>query len=199
MIYADNFLCLSFENFDCRYNKPVLDFSVDFAQKKSGTIETFLEFLKRPKSKKNINLDFNVSVDLSPDVCRYWYTGHENEVTRNGPDKYDLRTVGFWFSDDQKNDIATTGFQIYEQLKMDMALPNCLGIHDLVAIRDKGFDVFCQLFSGTNPVGFGTIVTVGHSENLFVPYLIGGCRKVIIGWENLETLLSKKHPVLLFP
>ncbi len=143
-------------------------------------------------------LNFIVHVDcaVSPSYPDFVKKIMHPDLELTGPAEYDMQTLGLLLHNDQKSGY-TTGNKIYERLKKDKALNDCLGLTDLLAIQAKGIKVFRSLFAGKAVFGWKSVV---QSTNgiLLVPYLIGDGGRVVLNWRWLGSYWNSNNPALRF-
>ncbi len=160
-------------------------------------VEKFLrgELVVQPVIEK---LDFIVSVDRNNEMS---YPGwiekviHEN-MKKNGPNKYDVRSLELLLHENQKNGLISTK-EIYEYIQEKNILENCLGLSDLLAIQKKGIIVFNTIFQGKSVIGWRSIAKNSIGGDMRFPYLIEkeGEVKLIWGWPGF---LGLQNPIFFF-
>lgn len=154
-------------------------------KEKTVMIESTIDFLiKVDRSKKPSYPDWKKKV-LHPDL------------ELSGPVEFDLKNdVSLWLHENQKTGYAT-GNQIYDQLKKDDLLKDCLNLADLVAIQEKGIEVFRSLYKGKAVFGWKSVVE--HTDGrLSVPFLIVGGGKIVLTWNWLDNDWNSDDPALRF-
>jgi hypothetical protein len=105
------------------------------------------------------------------------------ELELTGPAEYDFNEIGLRILD-KKNREDLSGLAIYTRLKKENALANCLGLGDLLAIQEKGIDVFRKHFARKAVFGFKSVVS--DKEGYFcVPYLVQDSGMVVLSWHKL--------------
>jgi hypothetical protein len=118
------------------------------------------------------------------------------ELELTGPMDYNLKTqVELWIHPNQEFKFAT-GHEIYEKLKSDEALNDCLSLVDLLDIQAKGISLFRKIFSGKSVFAWKS-VTEGEKYNA-VPYLFEDFNDVVLDWKCLDNEWFYHHPALRF-
>ncbi len=107
------------------------------------------------------------------------------ELELSGPNEFDLQKLNLWL----KKTSYVTGNQIYDQLKKDDLLKDSLNLADLLAIQEKGIEVFRSLYKGKAVFGWKSVVEDTHGY-LRVPYLIEFDGKVVLDWDWLGSRWS---------
>lgn len=125
-----------------------------------------------------------VRVDRSVRPCYpEWVTKVRHpELEAAGPTEYDLMTIKCWLHDGQKNDIQMHGDQIYEFLKSNNMLVDCLDIRDGQEIQKKGKTIFREFFGGKSLFLWKSVVE--FEGDLRVPAIPYG-NEGIIWWVYL--------------
>lgn len=140
---------------------------------KPRELQTFLSGLSssRPAPAPEPLLDSFVCVHDSRRVFHPGWvrTFLHPELQATSPAEYDLSTTKLWLHDGQKCG-AVTGNTIYDQLKKDNALTECLGFYDLVAIAAKGVVVFHSFYANKAVFGWRSVV-LSQDDELRVPFL----------------------------
>lgn len=141
------------------------------------------------------NMDYLIKLDRSrkpiyPDwVERIVYPEYE----LSGPNEFDLKNVERWLHKQQKVEIGVAGYQIYDQLQNGNLLKDCLNLADLLAIQEKGTELFQYLYKDCMVFGWKSIAE-HPSETLFVPSLDQNLK---IHWDRLESEFKFNHPALM--
>jgi len=116
------------------------------------------------------------------------------ELEGHGPDEYDLVGVQQWLLEKQKTDVVT-GNAIYEHLKSNSMLENCLGLRDLQAIQKLGIEVFRKHFAGKAVFGWKSVVR-DRDGCLLAPYLFELGGTVGLYWRWLDLGWIADYPAL---
>ncbi len=144
-------------------------------------------------------LDFIVKVDRSvkilyPDWMKKLM---HHKLENTGPVEYDLsKQVELWLHKDQKNHVVS-GNIIYDFLKTNKLLENCLNLQDGLAIQQKGIKVFCKLFQEKAVFLWKSVVRNQHSD-ILVPYLIKISDNVVLHWRLLDNRWDSNNPAFRF-
>lgn len=105
------------------------------------------------------------------------------EFELSGPTEFDLqKDVNLWLHEDQKIG-SVIGNKIYNQLKKDDLLKDCLNLVDLLAIQEKGIEIFRTLYKGKAVFAWKSIVESTY-RYLHVPCLIESDCKVVLRWPS---------------
>lgn len=108
------------------------------------------------------------------------------DLEREGPRKYDISQIKQWLHPKQIAGKSIDGNEIHEFLVKQGVLFMCLGLSDLLAIREKGQPLFEFHFDHKLVIGWRSIVE--HKDGkLRVPYLEGKGTLVILQWMTLDT------------
>jgi hypothetical protein len=163
-------------------------------------IETFFAMERKPMETR----DFAVRVPRST-ILTYpeWLVGFQhNDLYFVGPREYNLVELSCWLHPAQRSG-EVSGELIYSHLKETNALPNCIGLADLLAIQEKGIAVFrvlrlvfrCEVLPGWRSVG------VDKEGNLHVPFLCENNKgNILLFWQRVDNLkYSSVSPAFLFP
>jgi hypothetical protein len=118
------------------------------------------------------------------------------ELGQSGSPEYDLRSIQLWYHENQKYKSAT-GHQIYLELDGKNALNDCLELADLLAIKAKGFEVFCSQFIGKEVCAWKSVVQRSDGS-LHVPCLNVSYSKVALYWRCLDGYFKSGSPALRF-
>ncbi|MCC7160312.1 hypothetical protein IT399_01095 [Candidatus Nomurabacteria bacterium] len=118
------------------------------------------------------------------------------ELELTGPAEFDVANLEQWIHPEQVNG-WTTGQVIYDHLKANNMLADCLGLADLLAIQAKGLDFFHKYFDGKSPFGWKGAVRHRYGP-LFVPFLFELAGEVVLYWRWLDGLWSADGPALRF-
>ncbi len=153
-------------------------------KEKSVMVESTIDFLiKVDRSKKPTYPDWVKKV-IHP------------EFELSGPTEFDLKNVSLWLHEDQKT-VYTTGNKIYQQLKKDDLLKDCLNLADLLAIQEKGIETFRNLYKGKAVFGWKSVVEFTYGY-LYVPCLIEHGGGVVLHWRWLDNYWYSDYPALRF-
>lgn len=139
-----------------------------------------------------IHVDRSLSPMYPPWVEKVMYP----ELEHAGPAEYDIREVGLWLHNDQKNGGLVSGHLVYQHLKDTDMLKDCLGLRDFEEIHQIGAPLYREYFGDNVLFGWKSIVE-GCSGGLLVtkvPYLCGGGRWVTMCWHRLGGGLSNLNP-----
>lgn len=185
-----NFVGLSLEQIEY-YEKNLDQISVALAR-------GFVVEKPEPELAHEPSLDCIIKVDRSvKPVYEKWVKRvMHSELELTGPTEYDLRTLELSMSHNQKIGI-TSGHIIYDELKKDNLLEDCLGLTDLLSIRAKGIKVFREFFAGKAVFAWKSVVK-NQGANLHVPFLIESRGRVTLGWRCLDYGWSFNSPALRF-
>jgi hypothetical protein len=144
--------------------------------------------------------DFVVDVDRSkrvivPEGCTLLF----HELERTGPPKYDLRIVEHWLHEQQKLS-RVSGKTIFDYLESGNMLQSCLGWQDGCAIKEKGVEVFRELFGRSAVVFLWKTVIRNVQGNLGVSCLLESDSELKMDWYWLEGFhWGATNPALRFP
>ncbi len=155
-------------------------------------IKKFCDTLKRGEP----NFIVRVNRSVKPTYPDWMKKLMHPEMELLGPAEYDLSTVELWLHDDQKDGIVT-GNAIYEKLKKDKAIADCLGLADLLAIQSQGITVFRKFFAGKAVFGWKSVVQ-NSDGGLSAPYLIESDGEVVLSWFWLGLDWNSYDPALRF-
>ncbi|MES2023874.1 MAG: hypothetical protein V4439_04275 [Patescibacteria group bacterium] len=141
-------------------------------------------------------MNFIVSINRStkPDYIFFIRELRHPELECSGPETYDLSLLGFWYN---KNRIVK-GKTIFKELKKIDALKKCLNLQDLLAIKEKGTDIFLQLF-GDKILYAWKSVSMHDDGNLYVPCLWvqedeeENCKNFLLAWHWLGNEFLARH------
>jgi hypothetical protein len=112
-----------------------------------------------------------------------------------GPSEFDAAKLELWIHKGQKNGGRVKGQIIFEYLKKEKMLGNCLGLRDLEEIKKKRIDFFRKYFRDKAIFGWKSVVQ-GRGGDLSVPYLYDGGYEVVLDWYWLEYGWSGNCPGL---
>ena len=118
------------------------------------------------------------------------------ELENTGPAEYDGTRLGHFLLPDQVNGVVT-GNQIHEHLKQNNMLESCLGLRDLLMIKEKGIAFFRANFKGKAAFGWRSVVR-RRDGSLDVPCLIEGGDAVVVCWGWLDRDWYADDPALRF-
>ncbi len=119
------------------------------------------------------------------------------EFELSGPAEFDLqKDVSLWLHKNQKTGFVT-GNKIYNQLKKDDLLKDCLSLADLIAIQEKGIEVFRSLYNRKTVFGWKSAVE-STDGRLYVPFLVEDDGKFVLYWRWLGGIWFSNDPALLF-
>ncbi len=121
------------------------------------------------------------------------------ELQSMGPASFNLTMVREWRHEDQRmgwqRHLTATGEVIYERLKTEGVLADCLGFSDLVAMNQAGMPR--SFYAGKSFYGWKSVVRDEFGD-LFVPYLTESSGQIFVKWERIDNKLGVNSPALLF-
>jgi len=138
--------------------------------------------------------DFIIRVDRTVRRPNYENIIHR-DLELTGPSEYDLRSLEKWFHRRQKKG-EVSGNTIYDCLKKDNTLSNCLGFADLKAIQEKGITIFRKLFTWEIVYAWKGIMQ--GANGLQVPGLMGSGCEVLLILQSLDNDWNCDDPALRF-
>lgn len=140
-----------------------------------------------------------VCVDRSirPTYCDWTKKLLHLELEGTGPSEFDSSKLEHWLHDGQKDGKCVKGKRIYEHLKANDLLKDCLGLRDLEEIEKKGITFFRALFKGEAFFAWKSVVR-DHNGYLLVPYLCEYGGKVVLLWYWLVLIWHPDYPALRF-
>lgn len=169
-------------------------------QNSADAVSLFCQALKgRANGVAKTEIDSVVRVDR---LVRPAYPGWMKEVLhteleKTGSAEYYAVKLELWLHEGQKNGKWVKGQKIYEHLKENKMLESCLSLSDLLAIQAKGITFFRQHFASKAVFGWKSVVR--HRDgSLFVPYLYGDGKQVVLRWLWLEVGWLGNNPALRF-
>lgn len=119
------------------------------------------------------------------------------ELEGVGPVEYDMTEVELWLHDDQKDGGYVTILKIYEYLKSNNKLGNCLGLEDALAIQKNGIAAFRKAFGHKVLICLRSVVV--DQNGLRVPYFFGFTDDIVQHWFWIEKSVDSENLVVLFP
>ncbi len=153
----------------------------------------------RHLEKKQPAPDFLIKVDRSkkpiyPDwVKRVLHP----EFELYGPEEFNLqKDVSLCFHKDQKTG-SVTGDEVYNQLKKDDFLKDCLNLADFQTIEKTEAKVFRSLYGGKRVFGWKSVCE-GTDHDLSVPYLTWFDDHVYLSWISLKSDFIDNYYLLRF-
>jgi hypothetical protein len=142
-------------------------------------------------------LDFIIRVDRSikPTYPKNWKP-HFPEFELSGPTEYDLRKLIQWQNKYQKYGIQmTTGEEIYLD---GPSISDCANVMDLVAIKQKGIEVFRAVFQGKMVFGWKSVAE-NYVDDVFAPLLVEEDEQVALHWYYIGRPFDHNCVALRFP
>ena len=122
------------------------------------------------------------------------------ELEKVGPAEYDLIRIRHWTDKSQCDksqwtfwDHPTYGL-IYRHLNENGLLVNCLGLHDLLALKRRSNSFLYEHFSGNSIIGWKSAVRDGNQTKWF-PLLVPGMVKI---WWTRYDEPADHHVVVCF-
>ena len=91
-----------------------------------------------------------------------------------------------------------SGVGIYEQLKEDNLLPDCLNLQDASIIRQIDAVTFTHMFGEQKYVYFWKSIFQNEKSDILVPSLYIRGRGVAMSIANINTSWSSNEPALMF-
>lgn len=144
-------------------------------------------------------LDFIIRVDRSikPNYPEWVERVMHPELECIGPAEYNLQTeVEQWFHNKQEIGFVT-GTLIYDHLKKDNILTDCLSLADLLALQTKGTTLFRRLYPGKAVFGWKSVAQE-YTNALCVPYLYVCVGIAMLSWRWLVSPWAHLDPALRF-
>lgn len=138
-----------------------------------------------------------VSRSIRPVYPDWVVTVMHPELEPTGPAEYDLATIDPWLHDGQKNGRCMEGHKLYEYLKENGMLENCLSLRDGEEIQKKGIAVFRKFFQGKAAFLWRSVVQA-RNGGLDVPFLCEDDGKVVVAWRWLGSNWHGNFPALRF-
>jgi|GEM_PF-874298 len=169
-------------------NLPVLDQDVQQGWiDNPKALQDFLKGLAPSTTSKTEKLDTIVRVDrnIRPVYPDWVKLVMHPELENVGPAEYDLATTNLWLHDVQKDGGIIKGQKIYEHLKEKEMLAGCFGLHDAVAIKEKGIAVFRKFFKSKVVFCWKSVVQ-RRDGSLRVPDFYEDGGRVVVRWNWLE-------------
>ncbi|MFA7285624.1 MAG: hypothetical protein WC011_02135 [Candidatus Paceibacterota bacterium] len=144
-------------------------------------------------------LDFFVEVDRSqkPIYPVFLEKVIHPEFELTGPDKFDLQNdVNLWCHEYQVQGIVR-GHSIYDELKEDDLLKDCLNLADLFGLQQKGIKVFQYLYKGKRVFGWKSVILTCLGE-LYAPCLDEYDSNINFDWVHVKEYWFYDCPALIF-
>ncbi len=117
-------------------------------------------------------------------------------LTPYKPQDFDIENVELYLCEKQKTGYIS-GNDMYEHLKKENILKDCLGLSELEAIKEQGADFFRKHFGGKYVYGWESVVR-SQGGSLNVPYVCGGGGWVGMFWSWLGGDWSDRNPAARF-
>lgn len=160
-----------------------------------GPVRKIVSFEKKPEPV--LDTLIRVSRSIRPVYPDWVVTVMHPELEPTGPAEYDLATIDPWLHDGQKNGRCMEGHKLYEYLKENGMLENCLSLRDGEEIQKKGIAVFRKFFQGKAAFLWRSVVQA-RNGGLDVPFLCEDDGKVVVAWRWLGSNWHGNFPALRF-
>lgn len=119
------------------------------------------------------------------------------EFECSGPTEYNLATVKQWLHQNQKRNASLRAASVYEHLKANSMLGDCLNLQDALAIQAMGVETFRQFFEGKMLYFWKSAAQIPDGD-LCVPYLFDCGSAVLLEWCWAGHELGSTCPALRF-
>lgn len=145
-----------------------------------------------------------VNRSIIPNYSSFFINCHNKivdpELELNGPNEFHIDQLFHWTENKKanKNSIFKKYFigDIFNQLKNENLLRNCLNLSDLLAIKKKGIRVFNSFYKNKQLVALKSVIAVDYFY-LCVPCLWEVDKKLVINFISLDCFFDQEDCLIL--